>query len=59
MFKDVPRQQFFDAVDGMVGNALQHIAQIGFGIEAVELGRAEQAIEDCRPLAAASEPANR
>ena len=35
---DVPGQQFGDAVDGMVGDTADHLAQIGFWIEAVELG---------------------
>ena len=34
----MPGQQFGDAVDGMVGDAADHLAQIGFRIEAVELG---------------------
>ena len=42
---EIPRQQFVDAVDGMVGDAGQHLAQIGFGIEAVELGRTDQAVD--------------
>ena len=35
---DVPGQQFGDAVDGMIGDTADHLAQIGFRIEAVELG---------------------
>ena len=27
-----------DAIDRMIGDAAKHVAQIGFGIEAVELG---------------------
>jgi hypothetical protein len=30
----------------MLGDALQHLAQIGFRVEAVQLGRADQTI-DC------------
>jgi hypothetical protein len=29
---DVSRQQFFDAVDGVLGDALEHIAQIRLGM---------------------------
>jgi hypothetical protein len=42
---EVPRQQFGDAVDGMVGDTGQHLAQIGFRIEAIELGRTDQAVD--------------
>ncbi len=38
---EIPRQQFVDAVDGMVGDAGQHFMQIGFGIETVELRRTD------------------
>ena len=41
----VPGQQLCDAVHRVVGDALQHLAQVGLGIEAVQLGRSEQAIE--------------
>jgi hypothetical protein len=33
-----------DPVDRMVGDALQNMAQIEFGIDIVEFGRAEQAV---------------
>lgn len=33
----VPRQQFVDPADRMVGDAHEDIAKIGFGIETVEL----------------------
>jgi hypothetical protein len=42
---EVPGQQLCDAVHRMVGDALQHLAQVGLGIEAVQLGGSEQAIE--------------
>ena len=35
---DVTRQQFFDAVHGVVGDALKDFAEIRFGVQAVELG---------------------
>ena len=44
--RDVPRQKFLNAIDGMLGDALQHLAQIGFRVETVQFGRANQAI-DC------------
>ena len=49
---DVPGQQFLDAVDGMVGDTRQHLAQIGFGIETVEFRRTNQAVDRRRPLPA-------
>jgi hypothetical protein len=42
---DVPGQELLDAVDRMVGDAGQHIAEIGFGIETVEFGSADQAVD--------------
>ena len=36
---EIPRQQF---IDGVIGNLCEHLAQIAFGIYAVELGRAHQ-----------------
>ena len=57
---DIPRQQFADAVDGMIGDAVEDFAEVGFGIEAVELGGFDEA---CRRRRRArrrrSEPANR
>src|ERR1039458_9955930 len=50
--RHVPGQQFGDAVDGVLGNAREHVAQIGFGIESVELGRADEAVDGGGALAA-------
>jgi len=36
----------------MLGDAPEHMAQIGFGIETVELGSADQRVDRGRPLAA-------
>jgi hypothetical protein len=36
-----------DAVDGIVGDAFEHLAQIELRIDAVELGRAEQSVDRC------------
>jgi hypothetical protein len=41
----VPRQQFIDAVDRMIGDAREHEAQIRFWVEAIEFGGADQAVE--------------
>jgi hypothetical protein len=40
---DVPRQQFVDAVDGMVCDAAQHLAQVPLGVQPIELGRLRRA----------------
>src|ERR1700691_5958058 len=45
---DVPGQELCDAVDGMIGDALDHLPQIGLGIEAVRLGGFDQAVDRCR-----------
>ena len=31
----IPRQQLLDAVDRVVGNALQNVTQVGFRVESV------------------------
>ena len=43
--REVPGQEFLDAVDRMVGDAGQHVAEIRFGIETVEFGGADQAVD--------------
>lgn len=48
----VPPQGFCSTPDGMVGDALQHAAQIGFRIEPVELGGGDQRGDRCGTLAA-------
>lgn len=35
----VPGQQCIDLVDGVIGDAREHVAKVGFGIDAVQLGR--------------------
>jgi hypothetical protein len=47
----VPGQQLLDAVNGVVGNALQDLAQIRFRIQAVQFGGADQAVDGGSPLA--------
>jgi hypothetical protein len=49
---EIPRQQFVDAVDGMVGDTRQHLVQIGFGIETIELRRTDQTVDRRGALAA-------
>jgi len=45
---EVPGEDFDDAVNGMIGDAREHVAQIAFRVEAVEFSRADQAVEDSR-----------
>ena len=35
---NVPGQQFLDAIDRVIGDALDHVAQVRLGVQAVELG---------------------
>jgi hypothetical protein len=42
---DVPGQQLCDAVDRVIGDAAEHLAQVGFGIEAVELGAFNKGVD--------------
>ena len=35
LLTDIPRQQFVGAVDRMVGDAFEGVAQVGLGFEAV------------------------
>lgn len=42
---EVPRQQFLDAVDRMIGDALEHVAQIRLGVQPIEFGRLHQAVD--------------
>ena len=41
-----------DTVDWVIGDALQDMAKIEFGVEIVELGKAEQAVNGRRAFAA-------
>jgi hypothetical protein len=39
--RDIPGQQFFEARDGMVGDAIEDVSQISLRIEAVQLRRSD------------------
>jgi hypothetical protein len=41
----MPGQELVDPGDGMIGDARDHVAQKRFGIVAVELGAAQQAVD--------------
>jgi hypothetical protein len=45
---DVPGQQISDAVDRMVCNTAENVAQVGLRIESVELGGFDQGYKDWR-----------
>lgn len=38
---EVPGEQFVDAIDWVVGDAVQNLAEIAFWIESAEFGRAD------------------
>jgi hypothetical protein len=42
---DVPRQPLLDASNGVLGDARKDLAQVRFGIEAIEFRRADQTVE--------------
>jgi hypothetical protein len=42
---DVPGEQVGDAIDGVIGDAGEHVAEPGFRVEAVELGGFDQGVE--------------
>jgi hypothetical protein len=50
---DVPWQQFGDPIDGVIGDAGKHVAQVGFGVEAVQFRRLDQRVHGGGTLAAA------
>lgn len=48
----IPRQQLLDAVDRVIGNAIEHVSEIRFGVEDVQARRANEAIHCRRALTA-------
>ena len=53
---DRPGQKVGDPIDWMIGDALDDETQIGFGVEAVEFGRADQAVDGSGAFAAGIRP---
>lgn len=47
-----PRQQLVDAVDRVIGDALQDVAQIALRVDPVQLGRAQLRVHHHRRVAA-------
>jgi hypothetical protein len=48
----VPGKQVADAIDGMVGDAGENVAQIGLRVESAHLGGLDEGIHRCRANAA-------
>ena len=42
---DLPGEQFLDTINGVVGDAGEHVAQVAFRVEAVQFGSADRAVE--------------
>ena len=49
---DVPEKEFGDLIDGLVGDARQHLAEMRLGIQAIEFGAAHQTVDRGGALAA-------
>jgi len=45
MRRDIPRQQFVEPIDGVIRDALEHVVQVGEGLDVVELGGADEGVE--------------
>ena len=50
--REVPRQRFCDARDRVLGDAVKHGLQVTLGVELVEFGASQQAVNCGRSLAA-------
>ena len=48
-----PRKQFIDAIDGMLGDASDDVAEVGLGIKAIQFGGTNESV-DCGPAFAAA-----
>ena len=48
----IPRQQLLDAIDRMIGDALEDIVQIALWIDVIEFAGLDQAINDRRTITA-------
>ena len=47
---EAPGQKLVDSVDGTIGDALEHMAQVEFRIDALQFGGAEQTVDRSRTL---------
>ena len=50
--RHLPREQVLDAVDGMLGDAREHLAQVLFWVQVVEFRGADQTVEGGGALSA-------
>ncbi len=48
----MPRQELVNTIDGMIGDVSEDVAQPGFRIDAVQLGRPDQRVDSCSTFAA-------
>ena len=48
----IPGQQIGDPIDWVIGDACEHVAEIVFRIEPVELGRTDEGVDRSGPLSA-------
>lgn len=48
----MPRQQFVDAIDRVIGDASQYLTQVRIGFDAIQQCRADQTVEGGRTRAA-------
>lgn len=53
LISDDPWQQLVDAIDRMLGDASDDVAQVGLGIKAVQFGSADECIDFGATFAAA------
>jgi hypothetical protein len=56
---DAPGQQFVNAVDRVIGDAGQHVAQVSARVDTIEFAAADERVHRGCPLAPLSEPAKR
>ena len=56
LISDRPGQKLGDSIDRMLGDPLDDEPQISFGVEAVEFGRADQAVDCSGAFAAGIRP---
>src|ERR1700756_2340081 len=53
LISDIPRQQLLDAIDRMIGNALEYVMQIALRVDLIELAGFNKTVNDRCTLAAA------
>ena len=56
LVSDRPRQEVGDPIHRMLGDPPDDETQIGFGVEAIELGGTDQAVDGCGTFAAGLSP---